>query len=63
MGKYLASSVLTQMVDEPRRHDDIMEEDEEESLLEPPPRLDPDRLGVSRTTPRPSLRSLSNLPI
>ena len=57
-GNILPPVVLTQMVDEPRRHDDIMEEDEEESLLEPPPRLDPDRLGTSRTTPRPSLRSL-----
>ena len=57
-GNIIPPAVLTQMVDEPRRHDDIMEEDEEESLLEPPPRLDPDRLGVARTTPRPSLRSL-----
>jgi hypothetical protein len=56
-GNILPPTVLTQM-DEPRRHDDIMEEDEEESLLEPPPRLDPDRLGTSRTTPRPSLRSI-----
>jgi len=53
-GNILPPAVLTQMVDEPRRHDDIMEEDEEESLLEPPPRLDPDRLG----TPRSSHRSL-----
>jgi len=57
-GNILPPAVLTQMVDEPRRHDDIMEEDEEDSLLEPPPRLDPDRLGISRITPRPSLRSL-----
>ena len=57
-GNIIPPTVLTQMVDEPRRHDDIMEEDEEESLLEPPPRLDPDRLGTFRTTPRPSLRSL-----
>ena len=58
-GNILPPAVLTQMVDEPRRHDDIMEEDEEESLLEPPPRLDPDHLGTSRTPPRPSLRSLT----
>ena len=58
-GNILPPAVLTQMVDEPRRHDDIIEEEEEEeSLLEPPPRLDPDRLGASRTTPRPSIRSL-----
>ncbi|KAF9648912.1 hypothetical protein BDM02DRAFT_3260668 [Thelephora ganbajun] len=57
-GNIIPPAVLTQMVDEPRRHDDIMEEDEEESLLQPPPRLDPDRLGTSRTTPRPSLKSL-----
>lgn len=57
-GNILPPTVLTHMVDEPRRHDDIMEEDEEESLLEPPPRLDPDRLGAMRTTPRPSLRSI-----
>ena len=60
-GNIIPPAVLTQMVDEPRRHDDIIEEEEEEeeeaSLLEPPPRLDPDRLGVARTTPRPSLRS------
>ena len=56
-GNILPPAVLTQMVDEPRRHDDIIEEEEEESLLEPPPRLDPDHLSISRTTPRPSLRS------
>ena len=60
-GNILPPAVLTHIVDEPRRHDDIIEEDEEESLLEPPPRLDPDRLGTSRTTPRPSLRSLGTL--
>ena len=57
-GNIVPPTLLTQMVDEPRRHDDIMEEDEEESLLEPPPRLDPDRLGGLRTTPRPSLQSI-----
>lgn len=57
-GNILPPALLTEMVDEPRRHDDIMEEDEEQSLLEPPPRLDPDRLGISRVSPRPSLRSL-----
>ena len=57
-GSILPPTVLTHMVDEPRRHDDIMEEDEEVSLLEPPPRLDPDRLGISRVTPRPSLQSI-----
>jgi len=57
-GNILPPAVLTQVVDEPRRHDDIMEEDEEQSLLEPPPHLDPDYLGTSRASPRPSIRSL-----
>ncbi|KAF9790370.1 hypothetical protein BJ322DRAFT_1104030 [Thelephora terrestris] len=57
-GNILPPTLLTQMVDEPRRHDDIMEEDEEASLLQPPPRLDPDRLGASRISPRPSLQSI-----
>ena len=57
-GNILPPAILTHIVDEPRRHDDIIEEEEEGSLLEPPPRLDPDRLSISRTTPRPSLRSL-----
>lgn len=59
-GSILPPAVLTHMVDEPRRHDDIMEEDEEQSLLEPPPRLDPDRLGTSRITPRQSLQSIKS---
>lgn len=57
-GNILHPAQLAQAVDEPRHHDDIMEEDEETSLLEPPPRLDPDRLGTSRLSPRPSLRSI-----
>lgn len=57
-GNIIPPAILTQMVDEPRRHDDIIEEDEEDSLLEPPPRLDPDRLGAFRTSPRPSLQSI-----
>ena len=58
-GNILPPADLAHMVDMPRRHDDIMEEDEEEqSLLQPPRRLDPDHLGTSHTTPRPSIQSL-----